>query len=116
MIKIKRIHEGSGKEDGYRILIERIWPKEVTKQKARIDLWMKEIAPSKELTIFFKRYPEKWENFQKKYRIELETKEYLLDEIRKIEKTEKILTLVYSAKDECRDNAIVLREVLKEKK
>jgi uncharacterized protein YeaO (DUF488 family) len=115
MIKIKRIHDGFSKEDGYRILIERIWPKGVTKQKARIDLWMKEIAPSEELIVFFSRYPEKWENFQKKYQKELEAKEYMIDELRTIEKREKIVTLVYSAKDECRDNAIILREILKKR-
>jgi len=70
-IQLKRIYEPYSKEDGYRILVDRLWPRGFTKEKAALDLWLKEIAPSTELRKWFGHDPEKWKEFQKKYRIEL---------------------------------------------
>jgi len=86
MRKIKRVYEEPGKDDGFRILVDRLWPRGLSKEKAKIDLWMKEIAPSNELRQWFSHDPEKWENFKKRYETELKDKENLLNKIREIEK------------------------------
>ena len=72
MFKLKRIYDASEASDGYRVLVDRIWPRGVSKEKARIDLWMKEIAPSDALRKWFGHDPERWEEFQKRYREELQ--------------------------------------------
>jgi len=72
MFKLKRIYEASEASDGYRVLVDRIWPRGVSKEKARIDLWMKEIAPSDALRKWFGHDPERWEEFQRRYREELQ--------------------------------------------
>ena len=72
MFKLKRIYEASEASDGYRVLVDRIWPRGVSKEKARIDLWMKEIAPSDRLRKWFGHDPERWEEFQRRYREELQ--------------------------------------------
>jgi uncharacterized protein YeaO (DUF488 family) len=115
MIKIKRIYEPPEKEDGFRVLVDRLWPRGVSKDKARVDLWLKEIAPSDQLRKWFSHDPEKWGDFKKKYREELKTKEELLEEIKQIEKEKGIITLLYSAKDEKYNQAVALNEVLQEK-
>ena len=112
MIKIKRIYEPPEKEDGFRVLVDRLWPRGVSKDKARVDLWLKEIAPSDQLRKWFSHDPEKWEDFKKRYREELEDKEKLIQTIKKIEKERGVVTLLYSAKDEKHNNAVALNEVL----
>ena len=114
MIKIKRIYEPPEKEDGFRVLVDRLWPRGVSKDKARVDLWLKEIAPSDQLRKWFSHDPEKWEDFKKRYREELEDKEKLIQTIKKIEKERGVVTLLYSAKDEKHNNAVALNEVLQE--
>lgn len=112
MIKIKRIYERPSKDDGYRILIDRLWTRGLSKEKARIDIWLKEIAPSNELRKWFSHDPKKWQDFQKKYEKELKKKSELLKKIKKMNKERKIITLLYSAKDEKHNNAIVLKNAL----
>ena len=116
MIKIKRIYAQPAKEDGYRILIDRLWPRGMTKENAKIDLWLKEIAPSDELRKWFHRDPEKWEEFRSKYENELKTKQDLLHKIKQFEKQKKIVTLLYSARNEKRNNAIALSDFLERQK
>jgi len=110
MIKIKRVYEKPEDEDGIRILVDRLWPRGLTKEKASIDLWLKDIAPGTELRKCFGHDPEKWNEFRKQYLEELETKKeesLLLKEQLKKGK----VTLVYAAKDEEHNEALVLKEL-----
>ena len=111
MIKIKRIYEVSEEKDGFRILVDRLWPRGISKQNACVDLWLKEIAPSTKLRKWFSHDPKKWIDFKSKYTKELENNS-LLQKIKQLEKENKILTLLYSAKDREHNNAVVLYEIL----
>ena len=112
MIKLKRVYEDWEEDDGYRILVDRLWPRGVSKEKARVDLWLKEIAPSTELRKWFGHDVQKWEEFQKKYKKELETKKGLLDQIKQLEQEHSVITLLYAARDTEHNAAVVLRSVL----
>jgi len=111
MIKIKRVYESAENGDGTRILVDRLWPRAVTKSAARVDGWMKEIAPSNELRKWFAHDIKRWERFKTKYSRELEQKTHLIDELRSLSKRGTV-TLVYSAKDELHNQAVVLKEIL----
>ena len=111
-MKIKRVYEKPEKEDGFRILVDRLWPRGLTKEKASIDLWLKEIAPSTELRKWFGHDPEKWEEFKKRYLLELKENEEPMDRLREQMKKENV-TLVYAARDETHNEAIVLFSELK---
>ncbi len=111
MIKIKRIYEKIDKTDGYRVLIDRLWPRGIRKDKASIDEWMKEIAPSDELRIWFNHDPKKWQSFKNKYSKELNGKTDLVKHLIKLSQ-KRNLTLLYSAKDETHNQAIHLKEYL----
>lgn len=107
-IQIKRIYEKPNLEDGFRILVDRLWPRGLTKEKAAVDLWLKEIAPSTELRKWFGHDPEKWKEFQKKYLKELkENKEAVA--VLKEHLTKEPVTLLYGAKDEGHNEALVLK-------
>ena len=110
-IKIKRIYDKPSKEDGLRILVDRLWPRGVSKKNASIDIWMKEIAPSNELRKWFNHDPGKWQEFRSRYFQELNKRSQLIEEILSHEKT-GTLTLVFSAKEERYNNAVALREYL----
>ena len=110
-IRIKRVYKPVEKADGFRVLVDRVWPRGISKEKAAVDLWMKEIGPSTELRKWFGHRPERWEEFRARYREELNEKQELVDELRGYAAKEP-LTLVYSAKDEDRNQAVVLNEVL----
>jgi uncharacterized protein YeaO (DUF488 family) len=116
VIRIKRIYESPAEKDGFRILVDKLWPRGMQKEKARIDFWLREIAPSDELRKWFSHDPDKWEEFTRKYAKELATKQGLLDEIRQREKEKGTVTLLYSAKDTEHNNAVALYRVLEEKK
>jgi Uncharacterized conserved protein len=109
-ISLKRAYEPPASSDGKRILIDRLWPRGVTKAKAGIDLWLKDVAPSTELRKWFGHDPEKWPEFQKRYRAELEGSPALA-ELRKLSRQGHV-TLVYSAKDELHNDAVVLEKLL----
>ena len=113
MIKIKRIYESPTTEDGFRILVDRLWPRGMRKEKAKIDLWLKEIAPSDELRKRFAHDPQKWEEFKKQYEKETATKQGLINEIRQKEKEKGTVTLLYSAKDTEHNNAVALKLFLR---
>lgn len=110
-VNFKRAYEEPSAQDGFRILIDRLWPRGLTKEKAAIDLWLKDIAPSTELRKWFNHDPEKWKDFQKKYRSEIKTNPECLGQIKDKMKEGKV-TLVYSAKDEAHNDAVVLAEFL----
>lgn len=110
-LKIKRVYKKPCKEDGMRILVDRLWPRGLTKEKASVDVWLKEVAPSTELRKWFGHDPEKWKEFQKKYHQELrENKEQVALLNKYI--SNGIVTLVYGAKDEAHNDALVLKEWL----
>ena len=112
MIKIKRIYEPEDEEDGFRILVDNLWPHGISKENAQIDLWLKELAPSNNLRKWFAKDMNQWPEFQKKYLQELKNKKTLMKLIKDIEKKNKNVTIVYSADDEQHNNAVVLRDKL----
>ncbi len=113
-IKIKRAYEPSEKADGFRILVDRLWPRGIKKEDAHFDIWLKEIAPSTELRKWFNHETEKWEEFNKKYSTELKGSP-ALEELLELLKKHKTITLVYGAKDEQHNQAVVLKEFLENK-
>jgi uncharacterized protein YeaO (DUF488 family) len=113
-IKTKRIYTSYFKSDGYRILIDRRWPRGLTKAAAHVDLWLKDIAPSTELRQWFKHDPKKWPEFKKRYFKELTKKKDLINIL--LEKAARQqVTLLFGAKDEMHNNAIALHEYLRRK-
>jgi len=108
-IRIKRVYEQPDKNDGRRILVDRIWPRGLTKEKASIDLWLKDIAPSAELRKWFNHDPGKWDEFKEKYLAELKGNS---EQVRllKQELDKGNATLVYAAKDEKHNQAVVIQE------
>ncbi len=113
-VEIKRVYEPAGENDGYRVLVDRLWPRGVSKERAAIDFWAKEIAPSDELRKWFSHDPSRWEEFRKRYRDELSTedrKKMMKDLIFRAGKGR--LTLLYAAKDTDHNNAVVLREAIR---
>ncbi len=114
MIKVKRTYEKPSEEDGFRILVDRLWPRNVKKEKAKIDLWLKEIAPSNELRKWFSHKEERWEEFRVRYKEELKGKVELIEMIKKLEKEHGTITLLFSAKDINHNNAVVLLEAIKD--
>jgi uncharacterized protein YeaO (DUF488 family) len=113
-IEIKRVYEEPGKEDGFRILVDRLWPRGLTKEKAKVDLWLKEIAPTTELRKWFAHDPEKWTGFKKRYLAELKENKEALSKIKQEMKKGNV-TLLYAAKDEAHNEAQVLLNKLKKK-
>ncbi len=111
MIKLKRIYDPVSPDDGKRILIDRLWPRGIKKEDARIDEWLKDIAPSEELRKWFSHEPSKWAEFKRRYREELKDKRELIDRLRS-EAGKGTLTLLYAAKDREHNNAVVLKEVI----
>lgn len=114
-IKIKRIYDAPLANDGLRILVDRLWPRGLSKEQAHVDLWHKEIAPSNELRTWFSHKHELFEEFSKKYTEELENQKPVLNEIKKLAQAKQV-TLLYSAKDTEFNNAVVLKKVLEEVK
>lgn len=112
MIKIKRIYEASSEDDGFRILVDRIWPRGLTKEKAKVNLWLKDIAPSNELRKWYSHDPEKWNSFKVQYEKELEEKKEFIQQIILLEKEKGTLTFLYSSKEEKLNNAVALLEII----
>jgi uncharacterized protein YeaO (DUF488 family) len=111
MIKLKRAYEKPAKDDGERILVERLWPRGLTKAKAKIDLWLKEIAPSAELRKWFGHDPDKWIEFHRRYLKELKQSPDLIKLLKRKAK-EGTITLIYAARDEAHNSALALRQFL----
>lgn len=114
-IKIKRIYELPSTEDGLRILVDRLWPRGVTKEKAKIDYWYKEITPSNDLRKWFAHKEDRFKEFSKLYKEELKSQEEVLNQV-KIFSTNKPVTLIYAAKDPKINHAIVLKKVIEKTK
>ena len=112
MITLKRIYEPYDKKDGYRVLVDRLWPRGVSKEKAHLDLWLKDIAPSTELRKWFAHDPKKWSKFKQKYRVELKKNKEAVEMLKQAKKEHSTLTLLYGAKDETHNEAVVIAELL----
>lgn len=110
-VRIKRIYEDPEEADGFRILVDRIWPRGVSKERAKLDVWIKEVAPTTELRTWFHHEEPKWPEFRKRYQAELETNPALA-ELRKLIADHDPVTLLYSAHDEAENQAVVLRDYL----
>lgn len=111
MIKLKRAYEVASRSDGLRILVERLWPRGVSKQKARIDLWLKSVAPSAELRKWYNHDPARWPEFRKRYWAELKEKQDVLG-LLLYAAADRVVTFVYAASDEERNSAKALAEFL----
>jgi uncharacterized protein YeaO (DUF488 family) len=111
-VRLKRAYEPAADSDGYRVLIDRIWPRGISKEQARLDAWARELAPSTELRRWFGHEPAKFEEFRRRYRDELATQDEKLRELRR-RAGQGTLTLVYAARDTERNDAVVLAELLR---
>jgi uncharacterized protein YeaO (DUF488 family) len=111
-IRIARVYANPGEEDGKRILVDRLWPRGLTKEKAKVDLWLKEIAPSNELRKWFGHDPARWLEFKQKYKEELKGLTAPLA-VLKQEATHGTITLLYAARDEEHNEAVVLQDLLR---
>lgn len=112
-IALKRIYEKPSRSDGVRILVDRLWPRGVSKERAKLKMWLKDIAPSTELRKWFAHDPKKWAGFKKKYRAELKANKAVVAELKRISKTKNI-TLLYGAKDQDHNEAVVIKEFIKQ--
>jgi uncharacterized protein YeaO (DUF488 family) len=113
-VGVKRVYEPSAESDGFRVLVDRLWPRGLTKEKARVDLWLREIAPGDALRQWFNHEPEKWEEFKKRYAKELESRPELLEQLRQYLEKGKV-TLLFGSKEERYNNARALQEYLEKK-
>ena len=115
MIQVKRVYEKPGPRDGMRILVDRLWPRGLKKEAARVQEWRKDLAPSDALRRWFKHDPDKWTEFRRRYREELSETEKM-DELRRLAAVakRKRITLVYGAADEEHNQAVALKELLDE--
>jgi uncharacterized protein YeaO (DUF488 family) len=109
-IKLKRVYAEPSPSDGTRILVDRLWPRGLTKERAAVDLWLKEVAPSNELRKWFSHDPAKWPEFKTRYRAELKQNPEAVAELKHAAKG--TTTLLFGAKDEDHNEAIVLKEFL----
>ncbi len=110
-VRLKRAYEARAESDGTRILVDRLWPRGVTKVDAAIDHWAKDIAPSTELRKWFGHDPDRWQEFRDRYGAEVNAHPEQLDKLRELAR-KGIITLVYSARDQVHNDAVALREML----
>lgn len=111
-IKIKRVYDQQTPEDGFRILVDRLWPRGLNKKEAKIDLWLKDIAPSNDLRKWFNHDLSKWEEFQKLYKNELFHQKEILNNFKLLLKEKQTTTLLFAALDKNHNNAIALKKIL----
>ena len=112
-VRLKRAYDPAEPGDGYRVLVDRLWPRGISKERARLDEWARELAPSADLRTWFGHDPERFAEFGRRYRTELATHGEKVDELRRRAR-EGTLTLVYAARDAEHNDAVVLAELLRE--
>lgn len=112
--KAKRVYEPASKEDGFRVFVERLWPRGISKEKAAIELWLKEIAPSTELRKWFSHDPAKWNEFKKRYHDEIKSKDDLI-ELLKGKLSDGNVTLLYASREQKYNAAMALIDYLRRK-
>jgi uncharacterized protein YeaO (DUF488 family) len=113
MIHLKRVYEPPSTDDGFRVLVERLWPRGLSKSRAQVDLWLKDIAPSPQLRTWYGHELEKWEEFQRRYRTELQTNA-AVGQLQQLQQDKPIITFVYAARDTEHNSALVLKAFLEE--
>jgi len=112
-IKVKRVYDQPAPEDGYRVLVDRLWPRGLSKESAHVDLWMRGVAPTTELRKWYGHEVDKWPEFRERYEKELAQHGELLDLIGDIEHQRKTVTLLFGARDQEHNEAVVLAQALK---
>lgn len=115
MIRTKRVYERPEVDDGYRVLVDRLWPRGLTKERAGVDEWLKEAGPSDQLRKWFHDHPDKWDEFKARYIEELNSKGNLLDKIASRAASERV-TLLYSYHDDAHNQAVVIKEFLEDRR
>lgn len=110
-VRLKRAYEPPARSDGYRVLIDRLWPRGVSKERAHLDVWLKDVAPSDELRRWYGHEPERWPEFRKRYRAELRNNA-ALGELKALAQKHRTMTLLFGARDSERNEAAVLAELL----
>jgi len=116
MIRVKRVYDPPSGDDGFRLLVDRLWPRGLSKEDAKVDLWLRDISPSSDLRKWYSHDPAKWHAFQKRYVRELSSKEELLDQVRRIEHEKGTVTLLFSSKERMCNNAVALQGVVRNRK
>jgi uncharacterized protein YeaO (DUF488 family) len=111
-VKVKRIYAPQTATDGCRVLVDRLWPRGLAKEKAAIDHWLKDLAPSNELRRWYGHDPDKWDEFRRRYRAELDANPSVLEPLLQLMETEDTITLLFSSREEKRNNAVALAEIL----
>lgn len=113
-IRLKRVYEAPARADGARVLVDRVWPRGVSKEAARLDRWLKEVAPSAALRKWFGHEPSRWEEFRRRYHAELEkgAAAQAVEELRDLLKQRRTVTLLFAARDEAHNNAVALKAFL----
>ena len=112
MIKVKRVYDAPVSDDGFRILVDRLWPRGLSKESAAVDLWLKEVGPSTALRKWFAHDSRKWKAFKEKYKSELRGQPALIHQLQTLERERGTITLLYGAKSEEYNQAVVLRGFL----
>ncbi|MCA5011451.1 MULTISPECIES: DUF488 domain-containing protein [unclassified Enterococcus] len=114
MIQLKRAYEPAGKEDGFRVLVDRLWPRGMSKEKEHLDLWLKEVAPSKELRQWFNHEQNKFPEFVEKYQVELQNGDAktAIQTLLRIVQSYPVVTFIYGAKDQTYNNAVALKDII----
>ena len=115
MIQLKRAYESPSANDGLRVLVERLWPRGLTKEQAAVDLWLKDVAPSPKLRKWFGHDPSRWTLFKQRYRKELRSKTDDIDALRRKTRSGKV-TMIYAARDEEHNGALVLKEFIEKRR
>ena len=115
MIGIKRAYDPSAPDDGRRVLVDRLWPRGMAREKAQVDEWLKDVAPSTALRTWFGHDPAKWDEFRERYRQELADHPGLMEKLKRMAEQDTV-TLLFAAKDQEHNNAVVLRELLEGKR
>lgn len=116
MFRTKRVYEAPSPQDGVRVLVDRLWPRGLSKEKANADLWLRDIAPSNVLRKWFGHEPKKWPVFHRKYRAELANQKEAIQTLRQLEQKHRVVTLVYAASDKDHNNAVVLTGLLNKRR
>jgi uncharacterized protein YeaO (DUF488 family) len=115
MLQLKRAYEKPSRADGRRVLVERLWPRGLSKARAAVDLWLKDVAPSPELRKWFGHDPARWKQFERRYWKELQGHKAVVDLLRR-KASQSTVTLVYAAKDQQHNGALALKEFIERRK
>jgi uncharacterized protein YeaO (DUF488 family) len=111
-IRLKRVYDSPDEDDGFRVLVERLWPRGLTKERAQIDLWVKEAGASTELRKWFGHDPSKWDEFRRRYFVELDGRPQVVRQLSEVTGEHAMVTFLFAAHDQEHNNAVALKEYL----